>query len=243
MATMTPEQLAKWLGEVLGERLKCVLLHGSAVAGDFVAGESNYNLLVVVEPLGLTELHAVGPPLAAWDRAGHAAPLLFTPEQLTASLDVFPIEMLDIKQSRRVLFGSDLLVDVQVEPVHLLRAVERELTGKLLALRGKYAVLADDARAVRELMLGSLSTFLVLFRAALRLYETEVPETKLEAAWALAKHIAFDVKPFERLFELKQSSPARRHGVAEVSFAAYLGGIESVARAINNFNDVKGGDR
>ena len=92
-------------------------------------------------------------------------------------------------------------------------------------------------------MLGSLSTFLVLFRAALRLYETEVPETKLEAAWALAKHIAFDVKPFERLFELKQSSPARRHGVAEVSFAAYLGGIESVARAINNFNDVKGGDR
>jgi hypothetical protein len=243
MAAMIPEQLSKWLSEVLGDRLKCVMLHGSAVAGDFVAGESNYNLLVVIEPLGLSELRAVGPPLAAWDRAGHAVPILFSPGQLNASLDLFPIEMLDIKQWRRILFGSDLLTEVRVEPMHLRRAVERELTGKLLALRGKYAVVADNPRAVRELMVASLSTFLVLFRAALRVYETEVPETKLEATRALAKHIAFDAEPFERLFEMKQSSPGARRGVADVSFAAYLGAIEGVAKAINNFNDVKGSDR
>jgi hypothetical protein len=239
MAAMIPEQLSKWLSEVLGERLKCVMLHGSAVAGDFVAGESNYNLLVVIEPLGLSELQAVGPPLAAWDRAGHAAPILFSPGQLNASLDLFPIEMLDIKQSRRILFGSDLLTEVRVEPMRLRRAVERELTGRLLALRGKYAVVADNPRAVQELMLGSLSTFLVLFRAALRLYEADVPETKLEATRALAKHIEFDVAPFERLFAMKQSLSAARRGAIDVSFAAYLGAIEAVTAAINFFNSSK----
>jgi hypothetical protein len=233
MAIITPEQLAKWLAEVLRERLKCVLLYGSAAAGDFVEGESNYNLLVIVEPLGVAELKAAGPPLAAWDRAGHVSPLFFTPEQLKSSLDAFPIEMLDIQQARRVLHGPDLLANQRIEPAHLWLAVERELTGKLLALRGKYAIVADDPRAVKQLMLGSLSTFLVLFRAALRLYQEGVPSTKLEATQALARYIDFDPQPFERLFEMKQSDA--RHSAVDVAFSAYLAAIETIARAIDQF--------
>jgi hypothetical protein len=240
MAEITPGQLAKWLSEVLGQRLKCVVLYGSAAAGDFVEGESNFNLLVIAEPLGVTELKAIGPPLAAWARAGHMLPKLFAPEQLAASLDVFPIEMLDIRQSRQILSGEDLLVALRIEPVHLRLAIERELTGKLLALRGKYAVVADKPAAVRELMIGSLSTFLVLFRAALRLYDEAVPEVKLEAMQALAKHVSFDTLPFEQLAELKQMSTAARRGAAEVSFSSYLGAIECVVRAINGFNHSKG---
>jgi hypothetical protein len=231
MANITPEQLAKWLAEVLRERLKSVLLYGSAAAGDFVEGESNYNLLVIAEPLGVAELAAAGPPLAAWDRAGHVSPMLFTPEQLRSSLDAFPIEMLDIQQARRVLHGPDLLADLRIEPIHLRLAVERELTGKLLALRGKYAVVADDPRAVKQLMLSSLSTFLVLFRAALRLYQEDVPSTKLAATQALARYIEFDPQPFERLLEAKQSDA--RHGAVDVQFSAYLASIETVVRAID----------
>jgi hypothetical protein len=240
MAAITPEQLTKWLSEVLRERLKSVMLYGSAAAGDFVAGESNYNLLVIVEPLGVTELKALGHPLAVWEREGHVQPMLFTPQQLLSSLDAFPIEMLDIQQSRRTLFGSDLLQGARIEAVDLRRAVERELTGKLLALRGKYAVVGEDARAVQDLMSSSLSTILVLFRAALRLYQSEVPDTKLDAMRALSRHIQFDTRPFERLYEMKQRQASGGRGAADVSFAAYLGVIESVAAAINQFQQQQG---
>jgi hypothetical protein len=240
MAAISPEQLAKWLAEVLGPRLMSVVLYGSAAAGDFVEGESNFNLLVMIEPLGVAELKAAGQPLATWHRAGHVSPMLFTPDQLMASLDAFPIEMLDIQQSRRVLFGSDLLAGVRIEPTDLRRAVERELTGKLLSLRAKYALAADKPRAVQELMLGSLSTFLVLFRAALRLYESAVPETKLDATHALAKHISFDTSPFEQLFAIKERSSAERSIAPDVSFSEYLAGIEAVTAAINLFNSSKG---
>jgi hypothetical protein len=159
--------------------------------------------------------------------------MLFTPEQLKSSLDAFPIEMLDIQQARRVLHGPDLLAGERIEPLHLRLAVERELTGKLLALRGKYAVVADDPRGVKQLMLGSLSTFLVLFRAALRLYQSEVPSTKLAATQALARYIDFDPQPFERLFEMKQSDA--RQSAVDVQCSAYLASIETVVRAINQF--------
>jgi hypothetical protein len=242
MATITPEQLAKWLSEVMRDRLKCVLLYGSAAAGDFVAGASDFNLLVVADPLGVTELRLLQAPLAAWDAAGHPAPLLFTPGQLQTSLDAFPIEMLDIQQSRRTLFGSDLVAGMHIEATDLRRAVERELTGKLLALRGKFALVADDPRAVQTLMTESLSTFLVLFRAALRLYQEHVPDVKLDALRALAKHITLDTSPFERLFAAKQRSPSGWQGGADVAFSAYLAAIESVVHAIDLFNHPQGSD-
>jgi hypothetical protein len=203
------------------------------VAGDFVEGSSNYNLLAIVEPLGITELDAASPAVVAWNRAGYPTPLFFTPQQLAESLDAFPIEMLDIQQSRRVLWGADLLAEWRADPIHLRRQVQRELNGKLLRLRGRYLLTAGKPKAVADLMLRSLSTFMVLFRAALRLQQKEAPETKLDSLRALSRHITFDVTPFERLFEYKQRSDKARSALPDVLFSSYLAAIEHVADAVN----------
>jgi hypothetical protein len=229
---MTPEQLAAQLGQLIPEQLKCVVLYGSAAAGDFVPGESNYNLLILLEPLTVAQLDAIGPTILAWTRAGHPLPLVFTPDGFMASTDAFPIELLDIRQSRRVLWGPDLLAQMCVRPEHLRLQVERELTGKLLSLRGKYLLTAGKREAASELMQRSLSTFLVLFRAALRLYQDEVPAKKLDALHALRKHVDFDVEPFQRLFNMKQNR-ADASGTPPVSFDAYLKAIEAVVNAVN----------
>jgi len=127
-AMMTPEQLATRLGEALPEQLKCVVLYGSAAAaGDFVPGASNYNVLILLEPLTVAQLDALAPTILAWSRAGHSPPLVFTPEGLTASTDAFPIELLDIQQSRRVLWSGSV-GSMRVHPAHLRLQIERELT-------------------------------------------------------------------------------------------------------------------
>ena len=212
-----------------------MILYGSAAAGDFLPGTSNYNLLIVAEPITVAELDALAPPIADWIRAGNPHPILFTPAQLADSRDAYPIELLDIRQSRSVLWGADLLAELPVKPRDLRLQVERELTGKLLKLRARYLSVAGQPDAVGRLMLSSLSTFLVLFRAALRIYEASVPDLKLDALHALAKHIEFDVRPFERLFELKQQATSVADAVVDVSFADYLTAIECVARAVNRY--------
>jgi hypothetical protein len=229
----TPLQLAEELAKALPKQLKCVVLYGSAAAGDFVPGASNYNVLVIVDSLGVAEMDALSPAIVAWSRGGHPTPLFFTQQQLAESINAFPIEFLDIRQSHRILWGSDLLADMKVEHADLRRQVQRELAGKLLKLRGRYFLTAGKPDAITDLMLHSLSTFLVLFRAALRLYQDNVPNTKLDALHALAKHIPFDVKPFEWLFELKQHNAKSRNKTSDVSFVTYLKAIECVANAIN----------
>jgi hypothetical protein len=230
--TMTPEQLATRLGEAIPDNLKSVVLYGSAAAGDFLPGASNYNLLIVIEPLTTAALDAIAPTFVPWTRGGHPLPLVFTPEGLSASADAFPIELLDIQQSRRVLWGADPLAQMRIRPEHLRLQVERELTGKLLSLRGKYLLAAGKAAAVAELMLLSLSTILVLFRAALRLYQDDVPAKKLEALHALHRHVEFDEAPFQTLFEMKQKPP-QAHDPLPVSFDSYLKAIEMVVSAVN----------
>jgi hypothetical protein len=229
---MTPEQLSARLADAIPKQLRCVVLYGSAAAGDFVPGASNYNLLILLEPLTAAELDAIAPSMIPWRRAGHPVPLVFTPAEFSASVDAFPIELLDIQQSRRILWGPDLLAEMRVHPEHLRLQVERELTGKLLSLRGKYLLTEGKRGSAHELMLRSLSTFLVLFRAALRLYQDDVPAKKLDALHALRKHVVFDVEPFERLFNTKQD-PAEARGVPTVSFDSYLKAIETVVSAVN----------
>src|SRR5262245_11370697 len=95
------EQLVNDLQAALGAKLKSVVLYGSAAAGDFVPGVSGHDILIVVEQLAADDLVALTVPLANWEQAGNPLPQLFTPDELNASTDVFPIELLDMQQSRR----------------------------------------------------------------------------------------------------------------------------------------------
>lgn len=231
--SIAPELLAAQFAKALPTTLRSVILFGSATTGEFVPYWSNYNLLVVCASLGLDELRALAPAAAAWARAGNPAPLLFTVAELTASRDAFPIELLDMQQSRRILWGDDLLADMRIERNHLRVQIERELKGKLLALRGRYLECTDHPAAVDELMLRSTPTFLVLFRAVLRLHEQSVPITKLAALAALAQHIAFDVRPFEQLDAHRRLPPAERGRPSGVAFDQYLRAIETVVRSLD----------
>jgi hypothetical protein len=231
-----PEHLAERLTNALAGNLKCVALYGSAAAGDFVPGASNFNVLVVADRLDVAALNAASPAIKEWSQLGHPTPLFFTTQQLADSTDAFPLELLDIQQSRQILWGADMLADMKIDTAHLRRQIERELSGKLLKLRARYLVARHDHEAVNDLMQHSLSTFLVLFRAALRLYQPTVPEVKLDALQALAKHISFETRPFEQLFALKQQTGESRSNLPDVSFASYVAAIERVTAAVNEFN-------
>lgn len=228
---MKPEELTNALKQALGDGLKSVVLYGSAAAGDYVRKRSDYNVLVVVESLGTPELRAVSTPTRKWVKVGNPAPLFFTLDRLRASTDTFPIELTDIRQTHTVLYGQDVVSDLTIHPEHLRLELESELKGKLIQLRERYITAAEHPREVRELFIRSLSTFLVLCRAALRLWQPDVPPKKLDAARALAKHIGFDVGVFERITTLKETG--RLSNDPHQVFADYLKAVETIVDAVD----------
>ena len=240
---MTPEELVDQLQRALGDKLRSAVLYGSAAAGDFVPGTSNYNVLLVVDRLGLEELNAVTKPVSQWTREGHRPPLLFTPGQWEASADVFPIELCDMRQSRRVLLGDDPLDSLDIDHEHLRLQLERELKAKLLALREAYLLTGGRPKQVIRLMVSTLAGFLVLMRAALRLFREDVPTVKMGAMRQLTEHILFDPRPLVEIHELKHRRRSPREVDAQALFDAYLKTIEHVAEAVGrHLHPQTGGD-
>ena len=232
---MTPEQLTEQLKETLGERLTSVILYGSAAAGDHAGKKSDFNVLVVLDRISMEELKVLRPTAVRWRKAGNPPPLLFTMERLQQSADVFPIELLDIRECHRVLYGEDATATLELNNENLRVELEHELKGKLIQLRENYLVTEGRNRRVTDLMVESLSTFLVLFRAALRLYQEDVPQRKAEALHALAQHITFDARVFETIRGLKEGTTKPRDVDAETLFAQYLQTVESVVDAVDTF--------
>jgi hypothetical protein len=230
---MTPEQLVQRLQTALPTELKSVVLYGSATAGDFVDGRSNVNLLVIAERLGPGELDRMAPALSDWLAAGQEVPRLFTAAELAASADAFPIELADMRQSRRTLFGGDLLADVTIDPAHLRLQLERELQGKLMLLRRQYLQASGDDARLSNLMIWSLSTFLVLFRAGLRLFRPDPPMVKLEALDELSRHLKFDPQPFRTVYEWKTSGRLPSGCTVATVFEDYLKAVEQVVHLID----------
>ena len=231
---MTPEDLVKQLRQASGSTLKSVILYGSAAAGDHVGRRSDYNVLVVMEKLDLDDLKALSKPARQWIKAGNPAPLFLTVDRLHKSTDVFPIEIVDIKQSHRVLFGPNIVDELQVDPENLRLELERELKSKLIQLRDRFLMTGGKASRVLDLMIESLSTFLVLFRAALRLFQDDAPRLKINALQELHQHISFDKDVFLVVAALKEGEKKAREVDAERLFDRYLKTVEGIADAIDS---------
>lgn len=228
---MTPEQFVERLKPVL-PGLEAAILYGSAAAGDYVPGASHYDLMLVAREWGLVELRAIAAVARPWQEAGNPVPQFFTTVELAASADAFPIEILDLQQSRQVLFGPDLIAPLVVDPDHFRVHVEHELRSRLLLLRQRLLAAGDDPQRTLAVAFASLSTFLVLCRAALRLYDKVVPSQKREALQALTQRVSFDPQPFLALLDSKEQQTPLAQNVTELT-QSYLTSIEQVVSAVD----------
>ncbi len=232
---MTPEKLVEELKQACPKNLKSVILYGSAAAGDHSGKQSDYNVLVVTKDLGLDTLNAISKTASAWSKAGNPAPMLFTEERLAQATDVFPIELLDIRECHKVLYGEDLVQGLEIDTKNLRLEIEHELRGKLIHLRQSYLLTQGKSKAVVDLTTQSLSTFLVLFRASLRLFEEVVPQKKFQALEKLATHLELDVSVFQTVQSLKDGSKKAKEVAVEELFSTYLKTIECVIDAVDAY--------
>ncbi|MEN8256183.1 MAG: nucleotidyltransferase domain-containing protein [Verrucomicrobiota bacterium] len=233
---MTPEKLVEELKQACPQGLKSVILYGSAAAGDHSGKQSDYNVLVVTKDLGIGTLDSISKTASAWAKAGNPAPLLFTEERLAQATDVFPVELLDIRECHKMLHGEDLVQGLEIDTKNLRLEIEHELRGKLIHLRQSYLLTQGKPKAVADLMIQSLSTFLVLFRASLRLFgEEEVPQKKFEALGKLAAHLEFDGAVFQTVQSLKDGTKKPKEVAVGELFNTYLKTIERVVDAVDAY--------
>ncbi len=218
-----------------GKNLASVILYGSAAAGDFVPKQSDYNILIALHEITPQDLRNAQATLREWSRLGHPVPVYFTVDELKTAGDVFPIEFRQMEKARRVLYGADVLDDLQITDEFLRHQTEYELRSKLILLRRHYIPASGSAASLKNLMADSLASFASLFRAVLMLYKADPPLTKYETVRMTVSKLKLDGEPFEKIFKIRENNSAIKldETSANALFADYLRQIETVIGAVD----------
>ena len=218
-----------------GKNLSSVILYGSAAAGDFVPHQSDYNILVALHKIGPADLRNAHACVREWARMGHPVPVYFTVSELQNAADVFPIEFHQMSVARKVLFGPDVLADLNISDKFLRLQAEYELRSKLIQLRRQYIPASTTIDGLKKLMAESLPSFAALFRAVLIVEGLTPPATKREIVALTCQHVGIDGLPFEKIFHIRENNFTETldEKSANALFGDYMEQIESVINTVD----------
>jgi predicted nucleotidyltransferase len=226
-------ELVKRLKEFAATNLECVLLFGSAARSDFREGHSDLNVVCILLSLNVEELGRLAGVVKWWCvEQKEPAPLFFTKEELRQAADVFAIEILDMKQGRRILYGEDVVAGIEV-PMNLHRLqVEHDLRTVLLKLRQHYLRAPGNAQELAPVLRKSFSGVLTLLRHTVIAFGEPSPAHAREIIARAASLTGADASALEALLKLRETGDF--HGEITPLYGAYLKALEKVLQALDH---------
>jgi predicted nucleotidyltransferase len=216
-----------------GENLESVILYGSAATSDFDPEFSDLNLFCVLRDISFTSLQSLAPVVNWWAGQKQPPPLVMTRSEIERSTDVFTIEFLDMQRHYRVLDGVDVLKGLDI-PTHLHRVqIEYELREKLVVLRQRMLLFADNPNQLWTLLLRSAPSFVTLFRHASIALGQPAPEGKRHAVQGLSRALNLDLSALEMVLDVREHKADPRQWDIKQLSNQYLAAIEQVTDAVD----------
>jgi predicted nucleotidyltransferase len=218
------------LAKACGDNFRSLVLHGSAVAGDFSPHFSDINLVLVLATVAPPDLAAVEPAFRWWTSRGHRAPTLIAAGEVAAMARCFPIEFHDLLRAREVVHGDDPFAGLEPDSSYHRAEVEQELRSKLLRLRQRAACVWHDQQLLMRLMVDSVPSFLTLARHAVALAGAPMPASRDETIAAAAEQLRADIGVFSTVAGARDGAMRGKSVDSRALFAQYLAGVESLLR-------------
>jgi predicted nucleotidyltransferase len=226
-------EIAEDLKKMYGGELQSITLYGSGARGDYVPGKSDLNFLVILTENSARDLEKVVPMIPKWKKRAVATPLFMTKAFICSSIDVYPVEFLNMKRHYQVVHGEDVLKDLVFDGKALRLQCERELKGKLMLLRTGFLDTAGKAEDLRRLMAASITAFLSVFGALLLVRGREIPKERRDIVPAVAEAYGLDAAPFLRCIDLREGKKDQSLGNLKTIFQQYMAEIQKLIKAVD----------
>jgi len=177
-----------------GDNLISAFVYGSAAGENYIPKSSDINSVLVFKDLEFAALKNSLKVISKGINKKIAAPLFMTKDHINSSLDVFPIEFLDMKENHVLLYGEDILTGLEIKGEHIRLFCEQQIKGKLVRIRQAYLEVGLKKKGMEALLKESLSALIPIFRNLVRVKQGEPPVEKTEI-----------IRQTCRLFELDEN--------------------------------------
>ncbi len=219
--------------KIFGKDLVSLILYGSAAGGYYIKGKSDINLLVVLTQEGIHRLEDSFPLVKKWKKSRVAVPLITTKAFIESSLDCYPIEFLNMKNNHTLIFGEDVLTQLNFKPEDLRLQIERELKGKLVLLREGYLETEGSPRQLKELISRSLTAFTSVFNVLIYLKQGSAPKNRRDTIKEISNLFAFDAEVLLRCADIKEGVNKFLNADITGVFKKYLLEVEKICKIVD----------
>jgi len=183
-----------------------IYLYGSYAVGD--ENEfSDYNLFLILNNYEFSKALSLKYP-----------PFIFTKNELLNSLDTFPIEILDIKERGKLLYGEDFLRNVEIKKEDLIKQIEREIKEKLINFR---RILNFEDKQIPIFILKTYKSLTSILRAILHVENLNKPKKRIYIYYEISKFLNFDYSIFLKIEEHLKEYPKNIEQLNEFSYKFY----------------------
>jgi len=146
------EYYAALTQRLAGSNLAGLTLFGPVLTEEFDASRMTVSSVVVLGRMDLAFLRKLAKEAVGLGKRHVAAPLIMTPAYIAASLDSFPLELLEIHQKHETVLGEDHFAAIEPRPKHVRLQCERELKRILIRLRQGLLAAAGRDGPLAELL-------------------------------------------------------------------------------------------
>ncbi len=196
--------------EVFGDSCQSILVYGSAARHEYFPERSDINTLIVLDNADLETLRKGIDVIHKGRQGCKVTPFFMTPEDIETSTDVFPIKFHDMRDSYTLIYGKDVLDDLDIADDHLRLELEQEMKILLLELRQFFIQRAKKGGAAgADHLLAYFNSFLYLTKRLMHLQGKEVPQKNEELIYAVAKAYDFDFEMCKRMLSFKTGKPMK----------------------------------
>lgn len=186
------------------DALVSIVLYGSAAKGEYIPKKSDINVMIVLTEEGIQNLARAFGLIKKWQKRRVATPLFVTKSYIESSLDSFPIEFLNMKQTYRLVTGEDVLDELEIPKKFVRLECEAQVKGKLLHLRREFLGTGGKGKALRQLISVTVPTFTSLFTAMLYLKDVDPPSHHDEVMRLTATEFGLNQTVFDRVLAVRR---------------------------------------
>lgn len=170
-------ELANMLRALAGDSLVSFSVYGRAMLADFNDQRDALESVAVLTTFDLDKIHLMAENGQKLGQYQVRAPLLMTAETLETSCRTFPLEMLEIQQTRSVVLGRDCFDDVIFDRAEARLQCGRELERARIHLRQGLLASGGQDEQLPAVTFGVLEQTLRVLRAMLWLWNQPCPKS------------------------------------------------------------------
>jgi predicted nucleotidyltransferase len=236
--THVKNRMEPFFNEILSSFDPCInsiYIIGSAVTSDFDEKTTDVDSLIVLKEKVLDIFDFIAHIGKRYGKKRIRAPIIMTNDYIKTSLEVFPIQFLNMKTINKHVYGEDVLKGINIAKSDLRLVCERELKGWIQNLGQAYIKSLGNDRIIRELYVSFLSSYIPIFRAVLFLYDREMPKGRNGVLDEFEEVMDIKMNVFRELIKIKTGKYKPSHSELKKDFHDIYNALDIIAKKVDEF--------